>query len=70
MHNKMVGWRNSGSQCGDYYAISDKLNYLINYTVKCINGKKEFNQEVYTSLRKDIIKKMYIIAHLEWRYKD
>lgn len=63
-------WRNESSQCGDYYTISDKLDYLINYTVKCINGKKEFNQEVYTSLRKDIIKKIYIVAHLEWRYEE
>lgn len=63
-------WRNRSFPCDDYYIISDKINYLINYTVKCINGKKEFNQEAYTSLRKAIMKKMYIVAHLEWRYEE
>lgn len=33
-------WRNRSFPCDDYYIISDKINYLINYTVKCINGKK------------------------------
>ena len=63
-------WNSAGMHCNDYSTLVDKLYDLINYTVKCINGKKEFNQEVYTSLRKDIIKKMYIVAHLEWRYEE
>lgn len=62
-------WNSAGMHCNDYSTLVDKLYDLVNYTVKCINGKKEFNQEVYTSLRKDIIKKIYIIAHLEWRYE-
>lgn len=59
-------WRNSSSQCGDYYTISDKIDYLISRIAKCIDGKEKFSLGAYTSLRKDIIKKMYIVAHLEW----
>lgn len=62
-------WRVEKMHCKDYHTLEGKLYDLVNYIVKCINGKKEFNQEAYTSLRKDIIKKMYIVAHLEWRYE-
>lgn len=62
-------WREQGS-CDNYQVINERIYQLRDYIIKCINGKKEFNQEVYTSLRKAIIKKMYIVAHLEWGYGD
>lgn len=62
-------WREQGS-CDKYQVINERIYQLRDYIMKCINDKKEFNQEVYTSLRKDIMKKMYIVAHLEWGMKN
>ena len=55
--------------CDDYCILNERVHQLRDYVLKCINTKKEFNLEVYMSLRKDIMKKMYIVAHLEWRYE-
>lgn len=63
-------WREVGQQCNDYNKLCDKTCYLINYVIKCINGKEKFNLGAYMSLRKAIMKKMYIVAHLEWRYGE
>lgn len=63
-------WREAGQHCNDYNKLCDKICYLINHVIKCINGKEKFNQEVYTKLRMDIMKKMYIVAHLEWGYEE
>lgn len=56
--------------CSGYYVISELLKDLELYIVNCISGKEKFNLEAYTSLRKAIMKKMYIVAHLEWRYEE
>lgn len=56
--------------CNDYHTVGDKIDYLINYIVKCIDGKEKFNIWAYTRLRKAIMKKMYIVAHLEWGYEE
>lgn len=63
-------WNAMNMHCNDYHTVEDKIGYLINYIVKCIDGKEKFNIEVYTKLRKAIMKKMYIVAHLEWRYEE
>ena len=63
-------WNATNMHCNDYHTVDDKIYYLINYIVKCIDEKEKFNIEVYTKLRKAIMKKMYIVAHLEWRYGD
>lgn len=47
-----------------------KLGYLINRIVNCITHREKFNLGAYMSLRKAIMKKMYIVAHLEWRYEE
>lgn len=65
----IVRWR-SGMPCSGYYVISELLKDLELYIVNCISGKEKFNLGIYTSLRKDIMKKMYIVAHLEWRYEE
>lgn len=52
--------------CNDYHTVEDKLDDLINYIVNCITHRKKFNLGAYTSLRKAVMKKMYIVAHLEW----
>lgn len=57
-------------RCNDYHTTEVKLGDLIRYITKCINGKEKFNLGAYMKLRKAIMKKMYIVAHLEWRYKD
>lgn len=62
-------WREQGS-CDSYQTISERIYQLKDYIIECINSKEKFNLQVYTSLRKDIIKKMYIVAHLEWRYGE
>lgn len=38
--------------------------------IKVFNGKKEFNEEVYTRLRMDIERKMLNISSLEWGYEQ
>ena len=43
---------------------------VINRIVNCITHREKFNLGAYTSLRKAIIKKMYIVAHLEWGYEE
>lgn len=63
-------WNAMNMHCNDYHTVEGKIDYLINYVVKCIDGKEKFNLEVYMNLRKAIMKKMYIVAHLEWRYGD
>lgn len=63
-------WREVGQHCNDYNKLCDKICSLNIYIIKCINGKEKFNLDAYTSLRKAIMKKMYIVAHLEWRYED
>lgn len=62
-------WNTTNIHCNDYHTVDDKIHYLINYIVKCINDKEKFNIVAYTKLRKAIMKKMYILAHLEWRYE-
>lgn len=63
-------WRVEKMSCKDYHTLEDKIDYLINYIVNCTSGKEKFNLEVYTKLRKVIMKKIYIVEHLEWRYED
>lgn len=62
-------WR-KGVPCKDYYYVEERINGLRKYIMKCITGKKEFNLVTYMKLRKDIMKKMYIVAHLEWGYEQ
>lgn len=59
-------WNTMNMHCNDYHTVEDKLDNLINYIVNCITHREKFNLGAYTKLRKDIIKKMYIVAHLEW----
>lgn len=56
--------------CKDYHVLEDKLDNLIRYIVKCTSNKGKFNIRAYTKLRKAVIKKAYIIAHLEWGYEE
>lgn len=63
-------WNATGKRCLDYHTVEDRLDNLINYIVNCITHKEKFNLGAYTSLRKDIMEKMYILAHLEWGYED
>ena len=63
-------WDAMNMHCNDYHTVEGKLNYLINYIVNCITGKEKFNLGAYMSLRKAIMKKMYIVAHLEWGYEQ
>lgn len=62
-------WREQGS-CDNYQVINERIYQLRDYIIKCINGKKEFNLDVYTRLRMDIKRKMLNISSLEWRYED
>lgn len=55
--------------CKDYHTLEDKLGNLISYIEYCASGKEKFNVEAYTKLRKAIMKKIYIVAHLEWGYE-
>lgn len=63
-------WNATGMHCNDYHTVEDKLDDLINYIVNCITHRKKFNLGAYTSLRKAVMKKMYIVAHLEWGYEQ
>lgn len=65
----IVRWRRR-TPCNEFYIISDLLKDLELYIVNCISGKEKFNLKAYTKFRKAIMKKMYIVAHLEWRYED
>ena len=62
-------WRN-GHPCNEYKTVSENVHGLKRYVMKCINDKEKFNLEAYTRLRKAIMKKMYIVAHLEWGYEQ
>lgn len=62
-------WREQG-RCDDYSVLNECIHELRMYVIKCINGKKEFNQQVYTRLRMDIKRKMYNISSLEWGYEE
>ena len=62
-------WREQG-RCDDYQDINERIYQLRDYVVKCINGKKEFNQGVYTRLRMDIKRKIYNISIIEWGYEE
>lgn len=68
-HCPIVKWR-KGVPCDEYYTIEEHIDNLIRYIEKCTSGKEKFNLKAYTKLRKDTIKKIYIVAHLEWRYED
>lgn len=63
-------WRVEKMNCRDYHTLEDKIDNLINYIAKCISGKEKFNLKAYTKLRKAIMKKIYIVAHLEWGYEE
>lgn len=62
-------WRELG-ECNDYQVVNGRVYQLKDYIEKCIDGKKEFNLEVYTRLRMDIKRKMYNISSLEWRCEE
>lgn len=63
-------WRGIDKHCNDYCTLQDRIDNLIRYITKCIDGKEKFNLGAYTSLRKAVMKKMYIVAHLEWGYEE
>lgn len=63
-------WNAMNIYCNDYHTVEDKLDDLIDYIVNCITHREKFNLGAYMSLRKGIMKKMYIVAHLEWRYGE
>lgn len=63
-------WRIEKMHCKDYHTLEDKLNNLIRYIVRCTINKEKFNIEAYTRLRRVVIKKMYIVIHLEWGYEE
>lgn len=65
----IVKWRR-GTPCNEYYIISKLLEDLELYIVNCISDKEKFNLEAYTKRRKAIMKKIYIVAHLEWGYGE
>ena len=65
----IVKWR-KGVPCDEYYTIGEHIDNLIRYIEKCTSGKEKFNLKAYTKLRKDIMKKIYIVAHLEWGYEE
>lgn len=63
-------WNATNMYCKDYHTVEDKLDYLINRIVNCITHKEKFNLGAYMNLRKAIMKKIYIVAHLEWGYEE
>ena len=63
-------WNATNMHCNDYHTVEDKLGYLINRIVNCITNREKFNLGAYMNLRKAIMKKMYIVAHLEWGYEE
>lgn len=63
-------WNAMNMHCNDYHTVEDKLDYLINRIVNCITHREKFNLGAYMSLRKAAMKKMYIVAHLEWGYGE
>lgn len=69
-HCPIEKWRGIDKHCNDYCTLQDRMDNLIGYITKCVDGKEKFNLGAYMSLRKDIMKKMYIIAHLELGYEE
>lgn len=63
-------WNAMNMHCSDYHTVEDRLDDLVNYIVNCITHREKFNLGAYMSLRKDIMKKIYIVAHLEWGYEQ
>ncbi len=63
-------WNATNMHCNDYHTVEDRLDNLITYITNCITHREKFNLGAYMSLRKAIIKKMYIVAHLEWGYEE
>lgn len=63
-------WNAMNMHCNDYHTVEDRLDYLIRYITNCITHREKFNLGAYMSLRKSIMKKMYIVAHLEWGYEE
>ena len=63
-------WNVTNMYCIDYHTVEGRLDDLIDYIVNCITHREKFNLGAYMSLRKAIIKKMYIVAHLEWGYEE
>ena len=60
----------TGMHCNDYHTVGDKLDDVIDYIVNCITYREEYNLWAYMKLRKAVMKKMYIVAHLEWGYEE
>ena len=56
--------------CIDYCTLQNRLDDLIRYITNCITHREKFNIGAYMNLRKAIMKKMYIIAHLELGYEQ
>lgn len=63
-------WKEKDKHCNDYCTLQNRLDDLIRYITNCITHREKFNLGAYTSLRKAIMKKMYIVAHLEWGYEE
>ena len=63
-------WKEKDKHCNDYCTLQNRLGDLIRYITNCITHREKFNIGAYTSLRKAIMKKMYIVAHLEWGYGE
>lgn len=63
-------WNATGKYCNDYHTVEHRLDGLIRYITNCITHREKFNIGAYVSLRKAIMKKMYIVAHLEWGYEE
>lgn len=63
-------WNAIDMHCNDYHIVGNKLDSLIRYITNCITHREKFNLGAYMSLRKAIMKKMYIVAHLEWGYEQ
>lgn len=63
-------WNSTGMYCNDYHTVESKLDDLTRYITNCITYRKKFNLWAYMKLRKAVMKKMYIVAHLEWGYEE
>ena len=63
-------WKEKDKHCNDYCTLQNRLDDLIRYITNCITHREKFNIGAYMNLRKAIMKKMYIIAHLEWGYEQ
>lgn len=63
-------WNSTGMHCNDYHTVESKLDDLTRYITNCITHREKFNLGAYKKLRKAVMKKMYIVAHLEWGYEQ